>query len=222
MSSKLFKAASITKKVTMALAGVFLILFLLVHLGINLTLLRNDDGAWFSAASNFMSTNYIVKVFEIILIAAFLIHILIGIMLTIQNWLARPKRYYRRNKSKTSFMSKYMFYTGGIVLIFLFLHFMSFYFVKLGIVTPPEGIDRHDFYTMAILLFSNKLYSILYIVALIVLAIHLNHSFHSAFQTFGFNHNKYYTLIKGIGTAYAVIVVAGFIIIPVYFMFFYQ
>ena len=79
------KIASISKKIVVACVGLFLLLFLLVHLGINLCLLRPDDGAWYIAASNFMGTNYIVKVFEIVLFAVLFIHIVLTIALQIQN-----------------------------------------------------------------------------------------------------------------------------------------
>lgn len=220
MSSTLLKLSSITKKIVMACAGFFLVVFLLVHLSINLTLLRNDGGEWFNAASNFMSTNYIVKAFEIVLFLGFLIHIIVGILLTLQNWSARPVGYNRPNRSKTSFFSKYMIWTGLIIFIFLAIHFMNFYFVKLGLVPVPDGAaDKHDFYTMAINLFAQPLYTVIYIVLMILLGFHLYHAFESAFQTLGLNHNKYNYTIKTIAVLYAIIVPLGFAIIPLYFMF---
>jgi succinate dehydrogenase / fumarate reductase cytochrome b subunit len=221
MSRSLFRLASISKKITMGLAGVFLLLFLLVHLGINLTLMRCDEGEWFNAASHFMGSNYVVKVFEIVLLLAFFVHILIGVLLKFQNWRARPVRYSKVNSSETAFMSKYMFHTGVIVFVFLILHFINFYFIKLGFVEPPIGIDKHDFYQMAKLLFTDTGYSLIYIVALIVLGVHLNHAFQSAFQTFGMHHNKYYGAIKRAALIYAIIISLGFISIPVYFLFFF-
>jgi|WetSurMetagenome_2_1015567.scaffolds.fasta_scaffold643257_1 succinate dehydrogenase / fumarate reductase, cytochrome b subunit len=223
MNSKLLKFSSITKKIIMACVGLFLLIFLLVHLSINLTLLRGDEGQWFNDASNFMSTNYIVKIFEIVLFAGFLIHILIGIILTLQNWASRPVGYYKCNKTKTSFFSKYMIWTGLIIFIFLAIHFMNFYFVKLGLVPVPEGAaDKHDFYHMAINLFQLPLYSSIYIVLIIVLGLHLNHSLQSAFQTLGLNHDKYMPFIKAFSAIYAIIIAVGFIIIPVYFLFFFK
>ncbi|NTW31130.1 MAG: succinate dehydrogenase cytochrome b subunit [Bacteroidetes bacterium] len=222
MSITLLKFSSITKKITMSLAGLFLVVFLLVHLGINLCLLRNDGGDWFNAASQFMSSNYIVKVFEIVLFGCILLHITVGVILTLQNWAARPIGYYKPNRSETSFFSKYMIWTGLVVFLFLLIHFMNFYFVKLGIVPVPEGAaDKHDFYTMAINLFSTPLYSIIYIVLIAIIGVHLNHAFHSAFQTLGLNHNKYNYVIKLAATVYSIIVCGGFIVIPVYFLFFF-
>lgn len=222
MNSTLLKFSSITKKIVMACAGFFLVIFLLVHLGINLTLLRGDGGEWFNAASGFMGSNYVVKIFEICLFLGIFIHILVGIILTLQNWAARPVGYNRANKSKTSFFSKYMIWTGLIIFIFLAIHFMNFYFVKLGLVPVPEGAaDKHDFYHMAINLFQTPIYSALYIVLIVLLGFHLYHAFESAFQTFGFNHNKYNCTINTIAILYAIFVSAGFSIIPVYFLFFF-
>jgi succinate dehydrogenase / fumarate reductase cytochrome b subunit len=222
MTDKLLSFSSITKKIVMALAGLFLAVFLLVHLTINLMLLLNDNGQMFTAAAHFMSTNIVIKVFEIVLFGGFLIHMIFGLWVTFKNWAARPVGYYKSNKSETSFFSKYMFHTGVIIGIFLLLHFMNFYFVKLGLVNPPSGLDTHDFYNMAILLFHNKVYSLIYIVFFIFLGFHLNHSIQSAFQTIGVNHNTYTKTVKILSTVYSVIIAVGFSIIPVYFMFFFK
>ena len=141
------KIASISKKILVACVGLFLLVFLLVHMGINLCLLRPDDGAWYMAASNFMGTNYIVKVFEIVLFAALLAHIIITVALQIQNWKARPVRYHQPSKSKTSAMSKTMIWTGGLVFVFLVLHFVNFYFVKIGIVEGKYMIHSEELIT---------------------------------------------------------------------------
>lgn len=207
--------SSLTKKLVMALVGLFLIIFLLVHLGINLFLL-SEDPVPFNKAAHFMASNPIIKVFEIVLMAGFLIHIIWGIILQIQNWLARPSRYRVTHSSQTSFFSKYMIYTGVIIFIFLILHFMNFYFVKLGLI---EG-DHENFYKMARDLFKIPVYSIIYVICLLILAFHLHHAFQSAFQTLGLNHPKYTPIVKGLGTLYSIAVPAGFSIIPIIIYFF--
>ncbi len=222
MTDKLLSFSSITKKIVMALAGLFLAVFLLVHLTINLMLLLNDNGKMFTAAAHFMSTNIIIKVFEIVLFGGFIIHMIFGLWVTFKNWAARPVGYFKSNKSETSFFSKYMFHTGVIIGIFLLLHFINFYFVKLGLVNPPAGLDTHDFYGMALVLFHSKVYSFIYIIFFIFLGFHLNHSIQSAFQTIGINHNTYIKTVKIISTVYSVIVAVGFSIIPLYFMFFFK
>jgi succinate dehydrogenase / fumarate reductase cytochrome b subunit len=212
--------SSITKKVLMALAGLFLVTFLCVHLGINLMLLKDDGGRTFSEAATFMGTNPLIKVFEIVLFAGFLLHILFGLLVSGQNRAARPATYVCSNSSETSFFSKYMFHTGIIVFIFLLLHFFDFYFIKIGLVPPPPGIASHDFYHRTLLLFSTPWYSLLYIVCFVFLGIHLNHAIQSAFQTLGWNHSKYMAAVKFIGTAYSVFIAAGFSLVPVCLLFF--
>jgi succinate dehydrogenase / fumarate reductase cytochrome b subunit len=212
--------SSVTKKVIVALAGLFLISFLVVHLSINLLMLVNDGGILFSEGVHFMTTNPVIKVFEVVLFGGFFIHILFAVILQIYNWIARPNRYKVEGFSHTSFFSKYMIHTGAIIFIFLAIHFTNFYFVKLELVEPPAGVGRHDFYMMARLLFSSDFYSVVYIVLMVFLGFHLQHAFQSAFQTLGLTHSKYTPVIKAIGTIYSVVVPAGFALIPVYFMFF--
>lgn len=206
----------------MGLAGLFLALFLVVHLGINLTMLLPDGGETFRTAVHFMTTNPLIKVSEIFLFGGIIIHIIYGVILSIQNWVARPVGYKVRTKSTTSPFSKYMIYTGGIIFIFLAIHLTNFYFVKEGWVSMPDGVaDKHDFYTMAALLFKNPAYSAIYIVLIALLGFHLTHAIESGFQTLGLNHSRYTPIIKAIGTIYAIVISVGFIIIPVYFLFFF-
>lgn len=213
--------SSIGRKLAIALAGLFLMTFLVVHLGINLLLIKDDGGASFRAAADFMAHNPVIQIFEIVLFLGFALHILIGIILWIGNMLARGKGYKISNQSATTFFSKYMFHTGMIVLAFLILHFFNFYFVKEGWISPPEGIAHDDLYQMALLLFQNPVYSILYLLAFIFLGFHLNHAFQSAFQTLGLEHTRYSRFIRGFGTFYALVVSVGFAIIPLYFLFLY-
>lgn len=222
MYDKILSFSSITKKVVMALAGLFLAVFLLVHLTINLLLLCKDGKELYTQVVEFMTTNILIKIMEVFLFGGFILHIIFGLWVTFRNWAARPVGYYKSNKSETSFFSKYMFHTGVIVFIFLLLHFINFYFIKLGWVEPPAGIGKHDFYDMAILLFQNKCYSIIYLIFFVFLGFHLNHSIQSAFQTLGINHNTYIKFIKGISLVYSIIIAVGFAIIPIYFMFFYH
>ncbi|MBI9033654.1 MAG: succinate dehydrogenase cytochrome b subunit [Bacteroidales bacterium] len=224
MSSTTMSLASITKKTIMALAGLFLIVFLVIHMGINLFLMPITENhvEIFKEAAEFMGTNPLIKFMEIFLMAAFLLHIVYGVIVQIQNWRARGHRYAVAQKTKTSFLSRYMIYTGILIFLFLGLHFYQFYFIKLGLVVRPDGLGEHDFYKIAVELFQNDLmYNIIYVVSFVFLAFHMNHAFQSAFQTLGLNHPKYMPWIKGFGTLYSIILGVGFTSIPVYFYFFH-
>ncbi len=228
MSNSFLSFSSVTKKITMAIAGLFLIVFLMVHLGINLFILpiHDEHKEWFAAAAHFMGTNWVVKIFEIVLMAAIVIHILMGILLQIHNWMARGTRYKVAPKSKTSFMSRYIIWTGAVILLFLAVHFYNFYFIKLGIVEAPAAANiphpqEEYFYEIAVYLFTNEMiFNILYLVSFVFLGIHLNHGFQSAFQTLGLNHKKYTPFIKGFGKVYSIVIPLGYMIIPLYFMIF--
>jgi succinate dehydrogenase / fumarate reductase, cytochrome b subunit len=208
MSKILF--SSISKKFVMALAGLFLLMFLPVHLAINLMLLKSDPEP-FNKAAHFMATFPLVKVIEIVLFAAILIHISWGIYLQIQNWFARPVGYESGSKSETSFFSRFMIWTGATIFIFLILHFFNFYFVKLGLVKGnPE-----DFYSMAHSLFNIPEYDFIYLFCFAVLGFHLYHAFSSAFQTLGLNHRLWTPVIKTVALIYSIVIPLSFASIPI-------
>lgn len=200
--------SSISKKFVMALAGLFLLLFLPVHLTINLMLLKSDPDP-FNKAASFMASFPVIKVFEVVLIAALIIHFCYGIYLQILNWLSRPAGYAVRNRAETSFFSKFMIWTGGAVLTFLIIHFFNFYFMRLGLV---QG-NPEDFYTVAHDLFAIPAYNIIYLICFALLGLHLFHAFSSAFQTLGLNHRIWTPVVKAVAWIYAILVPAGFALI---------
>lgn len=193
----------------MALAGLFLLTFLPVHLVINFMLLKGDPEP-FNKAAHFMATFPPVKVFEIILIGAILVHIIYGLMLQIQNWMARPVGYKSGAKADTSFFSRFMIWTGGTIFIFLLIHFINFYFIKLGLIAG----DPENFYDIAHQLFAIPGYNIFYLLCFILLGFHLYHAFSSAFQTLGLNHRIWTPIVKFVALIYALIIPAGFASIP--------
>jgi succinate dehydrogenase / fumarate reductase cytochrome b subunit len=216
-------SSSIGKKLILSLTGLFLIVFLLVHLGINLSLILSGSTETFNKAAYFMSTNVIIKIIELILFGGFLFHMFYGVFLQLQNWFARPKRYKLENFSQTSFFSKFMIHTAAIITVFLVIHLFDFYFRTkvFGDVASVvyDGKEYHDLGIMVIEKFKIKGYVILYIFCFLFLAFHLLHGFQSAFQTLGLNHKLYTPVIKALGVIYTVVITAGFILIPVYIYF---
>jgi succinate dehydrogenase / fumarate reductase cytochrome b subunit len=208
MSKILF--TSVTKKFVMALAGVFLLLFLPVHLGINLLLLK-ENPLPFTKAAEFMATFPVIKIVEIFLFLAIIIHFTWGIILQIQNWLSRPVGYAGGNKSETSFFSRFMIWTGASVLTFLVLHLTNFYFIKLGLV---DG-DPDNFYSLAHELFKRPLYNYVYLTCFALLGLHLYHAFKSAFQTLGLNHRIWTPVVRNVALIYAILIPSGFAFISI-------
>lgn len=202
--------SSVSKKFVMALAGLFLLFFLPVHLYVNSLLLQDDPGV-FNRAAHFMASFPLVRILEVLLIMALLVHIIWGFIVQIRNWMSRPVGYVKVNQSETSFFSRFMIWTGGSVLIFLALHFFNFFFIKLGLVPGnPE-----DFYTTAHNLFSIPAYNYIYIASFVILGLHLYHAIWSAAQTLGLRHRIWTPVVRGLAVIYAIIIPAGFAFISI-------
>ena len=210
----IFRITSIAKKFIMALSGLFLIVFLLVHLGINLLLL-SDNQDLFNEASHFMATNPLIQVMQYVLALGFLVHILSGIALTVQNSLARPDGYASNKPSaNSSIESRTMIISGLLVLLFLILHMRNFFYhLKFGHV--PEGGD----YMLVSDLFDIWYYTLIYVASFVILGFHLNHGFQSSFQSLGANNKTWMHIWKKVGTIYSVIVAGGFSVIALYLFF---
>jgi len=196
--------------------------FLLVHLGINLSLIVSDSRETFNRAAHFMGTNVIVKVMEFILFGGFLLHMFYGVILQLQNWFARPKRYNMENYSQTSFFSKFMIHTAVIITLFLVIHLFDFYFKAKFFGEVPlvvyDGKEYHDLGILVIEKFKMGGFVIFYIACFLLLAFHLLHGFQSAFQSLGLNHRIYTPVIKALGVIYTILVTSGFILIPYIFI----
>lgn len=214
--------SSLTKKFVMAFAGLFLISFLFVHMGINLLVLLPSTDT-FNIAAHFMGSNIVIKIFEVVLFGGFIIHMIYGVILQVQNWMARPQRYKIEGWSHTSPFSKFMIHTAVIIGIFLVYHLMDFYVEAkfLGEIEDVliNGISYHDMGAKVIAEFKLPAVVILYIISFLILGFHLHHGFQSGFQSLGLNHSKYTPIIKNLSLAVSVILTVGFTIIPLVIYF---
>ena len=206
----------------MAFAGLFLITFLFVHMTINLLVLLPDSD-WFNLAAHFMGTNILIKIFEVVLFGGFIIHIIYGLVLQVENWMARPQRYKIEGWSHTSPFSKFMIHTAVLIFIFLVIHLGDFYIKAkfLGEVGDVmiNGKAYHDLGSLVIEKFQFPLYTFGYAIMMIFLGFHLHHGFESAFQSLGLNHSKYTPVLKTLSTVVAIVLSLGFIIIPLVIYF---
>lgn len=220
MSNSILQYSSITKKIVMALVGLFLLVFLLVHLAVNSFLIFDPSRALFNEGAHFMATNPLIQAMQYVLFGGFILHIILGLILQIQNWMARPVRYNIEGWSHTSPFSKFMIHTGIIIFIFLGIHFINFFFVaKFGEIPVFPGTEIEDMGLLVIQVFKMPGYVAFYVIALILLAFHLHHAFQSAFQSLGMNHSKYTPFIKGLSTVLSVVISLGFIAITLIIFF---
>lgn len=215
-------SSSLGRKVLMALTGLFLILFLAVHLAGNLQLLKNDGGQAFNVYAKFMTTNPVIKVISYANYAFILLHILMAVVLSKKNRAARGSQGYEIAGKSSALASRNMGILGTLILIFIVIHMKDFWAQMHwgGIPTATyDGVEVKDLYAIVSLAFSQAWYVILYVICMIGLAFHLWHGFTSAFQTLGLNHMKYNPVINFIGRTFAVIVPAAFALIPVWMFF---
>ena len=142
-------SSSLGKKYLMAITGLFLCSFLIIHFLGNIALFTNP--VQFNEYTRFMSSNPIIRVMEIVLVAGFLTHIIDAIMLTRANKKAQPVKY-AMDKKQSSWYSRNMGLTGTIILVFLILHLQSFWYeYKFGEVlmtVDSNGDEIKDMFTI--------------------------------------------------------------------------
>jgi succinate dehydrogenase / fumarate reductase cytochrome b subunit len=218
MTWKMLFTSSIGKKFVMSFTGIFLITFLVVHVGVNSCIFLNDNGNTFNAAAHFMSHNWIIRIMEIGLFAGLLLHIIQGLLLWKKNSAARPVKYAVTDASKNSkWYSRSMGLLGTLLLFFLIIHISDFF---VGTKIALYSGDRpHNLYEEMKEEFSEWWVVAIYVAGVISLFWHLLHGFQSAFQTLGLNHKKYTPIIKAIGTGYTIIVCLLFALMPLAFYF---
>lgn len=215
-----FFTSSIGRKIIMALTGLFLILFLTVHLIGNLQLLYPDGGKAFNIYSDFMGNNTLIQLISKGNFFFIILHTIQGIMLYFKNKSAKGSKYAVIPKNKTSWASKNMAFLGTLILAFILMHLGHFYFIfKFGNSVPMvsyDGAEMLDAYGKVVNVLTNPIWLVCYLLGLLALAYHLNHGFASAFQTLGLRHKKYTPIIEFLGKAYSFLIPVGFAIIPIY------
>jgi succinate dehydrogenase / fumarate reductase cytochrome b subunit len=202
----------------MALTGLFLILFLVIHLIGNLQLLKHDNGQAFNVYAKFMTTNPLIVTISYVNYACILVHIIWALLLTIKNRQARGDQGYAVVNNSSPWTSRNMGILGALILIFLVIHLRGFWYEMHwgGIPTVNyDGEEVKDLYATVDAAYSQAWYVGVYVFSMLILAFHLWHGFVSSFQTLGLNHKKYNPAIAFVGKAFAIIVPALFALIPI-------
>ena len=214
-----FVNSSIARKVVMALSGLFLVLFLAQHFTINFTSVIAPDT--FNEWSHFMGYNPLVQfLLQPVLIAGIVIHFAMGIYLEIRNNKARAVKYAKYSGgANASWVSRNMIISGLVVLAFLGLHMYDFWVHEMAykyVEANPE--DPARYYAETVEKFEPAWRVALYVLAFVLLSLHLWHGFASSFQTVGWN-NKYIPAVKKLTRLFAVVIPLGFIFIALYHHF---
>ena len=212
-SSSMFKS-SLGKKLVMGITGLFLISFLMVHCFLNSLIFINDGGETFNLGAEFMAKNWLIRAMEIVLFGGLLWHIIQAAILTRQNKKARPVAYAASNPSANSkWYSRSMGLLGTILLIFLIIHLRHFWVVSR--FTDEITSGRETLFNEMKEVFSQLWVVILYCLAMVSLGYHLLHGFKSAFQTLGWNHVKYNSMIEKTGMIISIVLPVLFAAMPI-------
>ena len=216
-------SSSIARKVAMALSALFLIFFLLMHVTINLISVCSEET--FNVVSHFMGTNPIIQfVMQPVLIFGVVFHFVLGFVLELKNKKAVGIKYAKNNGAANStWTSRNMIYSGLVILAFIVLHFIDFWFPEINtkyIVGDMSGLHDGEFryYHELVEKFHSPIRVGAYVVAFVLLALHLLHGFQSAFQSMGMN-NKYSKCVKNFGKWYAILIPLLFIFIALFHHF---
>lgn len=229
MTWKQVFTSPVGKKLVMGFTGIFLILFLIVHVGLNACIWAMDGGEMFNKAAHFMGSMVVPRVLEIGLFLGFFLHIIQGYMLTVQNKSKRSVGYavdYGNAGSK--WYSRSMGILGSLILLFLIMHIYHFWTPsRLGGMwnihelaqVNYDGKEYHNLYEEMRIIFENPIIVAVYVLGCISLGYHLAHGFQSSFRTIGVHNKRYVAMLIGIGYAFSIIVCLAFAMMPVSFYF---
>ena len=222
MTWKQVFTSSIGQKITMSLTGIFLILFLIVHVSVNACVWFNDGGEIFNRVANFLGANAVPRVIEIGLFLFFILHIVQGYVLEAENRTKRNVGYAINYGNRGSrWYSRSMGLLGTLVLLFLVIHLIDFWvpsrFGKMPEAILSDGKHVHNLYSLMQVRFQELWIVIVYVIGCISLAYHLMHGFYSAFKTLGVYNKRYLILIRWCGYLFAIIVPLVFAMMPISF-----
>jgi succinate dehydrogenase / fumarate reductase cytochrome b subunit len=213
-TSTKFLQSSLGKKLLMSITGLFLISFLLVHCTLNAFIFFNDGGASFNAGAEFMAHNPIIRIMEVVLFVGLILHMVQGLILTLQNNKARPIKYAVNNgKANSKWYSRSMGLLGTLLLLFLIIHLRNFWVVSR--FTDEITSGKETLFNEMQKVFTNPIIVVVYLLGVISLGYHLMHGFQSAFQTLGWNHPKYTPVIKIIGKLFSIVIPFIFALMPI-------
>lgn len=221
--------SSVGRKLVMSFTGIFLVLFLIVHVGINACIFAdlnvpvwpfdaNDNGYIFNKAAHFMGSTILIRILEVGLFAGFILHIVQGFMLEASNRSKRQQGYAVALGGRGSkWYSRSMGLLGTLILLFLILHLAHFW-VKARITGSPDMPEMdgmHDMFNLMKVTFSELWVVVVYVLGCISLAYHLLHGFQSAFRTVGVANKRWMSLVQSIGVGYSILVPTLFALMPI-------
>jgi succinate dehydrogenase / fumarate reductase, cytochrome b subunit len=222
-----FFTSAVGRKLVMALTGIFLITFLIIHVGLNATIFydlpwfdANDNGSMFNRSAYFMGSSMVIRILEIGLFAGFILHIWQGYVVEAKNRRLRGKGYQVGLGNRGSkWYSRSMAILGTLIFLFLIIHIAHFW-VPARVTHDLEPVtygftETHNSFLRMYEVFQSPIVVIIYLVGVLALTYHLFHGFHSAFRSLGVHNRKYLRMLEVLGYWFTVIVCLLFALMPI-------
>lgn len=211
---QLFKS-TVGRKILMAITGQLMVLFVVVHLLGNSSIFIGPDGIN-AYAKHLHDLGPLVWVFRLVMLTLLGVHGIYGVIVTLENSAASPTKYGVYRKLKVNFASDNMIWTGLLLLAFIIYHLLHFTArVTPGMTLQNDIQGRFDVFSMVVSSFQHGIIALIYVVAMIVLFLHLFHGIQSFFQTMGWNNDRSRPVISTVGRVIAVVFLLGYSSIPI-------
>jgi succinate dehydrogenase / fumarate reductase cytochrome b subunit len=209
------KTSSVFKKVVMAVSGIVMLLYLVAHVVGNLKVFAGRES--FNSYSEWIRTvgepavphQTVLTIVRIVLLVAVIAHFWAAVSLWRQAKRARPQAYVTKKSVAQSYASRTMRWGGVIVLLFIIYHILD---LTVGTVNPDGGDTTP--YDRLVASFSNPFITAFYVLALILLGMHLRHGIWSVTQTLGQSNRRRERTVNAFALVFSTVLIAGFLIVP--------
>jgi len=206
-----FFASTVGKKIVMAVSGLIMVGFVILHMAGNLQIFEGADKLNTYSAFLHGPANEVLWVLRVILLVAVIAHVVSAYQLTVLDRAARPVPYAKRELQAATIGSRTMRIGGVLLALFILLHILHFTTLTLQPATLVEG----DVYANVLASFHIWWVTLAYVIAMIFLGLHLYHGLWSSVRTLGFERGRLDPFKRPVALALAVILWAGFTIVPV-------
>jgi succinate dehydrogenase / fumarate reductase cytochrome b subunit len=212
----MFLKSTVGRKILVSISGQMMLLFVIAHVLGNSTIYFNKLNAY---AAGLHASPLVMWMFRVFMALMLGIHVFYGIVLTLENWNAKPQAYAKSRYESATFAGRFMIWTGSVIAAFLVYHLFHFtvqsIYPQLSAMRNPDTAGRPDVFLMVVGSFRHLPVSLLYIISMVALLLHLLHGIQSSFQTWGLNTERTFPIITKGGTIAATVLFLGYIAIPV-------
>ena len=211
----MFPTSTVGRKIMMALTGQLMVFYVIVHALGNSFIYVNWLNAYAAGLRAFPPFLWAIR---LLMIAAVLLHIYLGIVVTLENRASKPQAYAITNHLSTTFAGRNMIWSGALIFPFLIYHLLQFTFqVTEPAIAAVRNLDpagRPDVLFMVVQSFQHRSIVLVYVVSMAALLLHLTHGIQSSFQTWGMNNDRSLPIMIKAGTITAVVLFLGYVAIP--------